>query len=228
MHAVGHGGNRQDHPRPGRRCSRGESVRPAKAAANAQPNINPDILKKMTAAMPDKAPATPAKPRKLLVFSHRRGTSGYHHDSIPVAVKALQLMGEKTGAFEVVASDDLSAFEADNLKQFDAVMMNNTTGEIFGQPKQAKGQALLKNLIDFVAGGKGICGIHSATDWAGYDDYGKMMGAQFKEHLLEGSSSRTRTRTTRSARPLAAKASPSTTRFTSSRRAMTARTSTSS
>jgi hypothetical protein len=152
-------------------------------------NINPDMLKRITAALPDKAPATPAQPRKLLVFTRAKG---FVHGSIPVAAKAFELMGEKTGAFETVVSDDLSALEADNLKQFDAVMMDSTTGQIFGPPppghgqtpnaEQAKGQALLKNLLDFVAGGKGICGVHAATDWSGWDDYGKMMGGQFAQH----------------------------------------------
>ena len=147
----------------------------AKKAAD----INPDILKRITAALPDKAPATPAKPRKLLVFTRAKG---FVHGSIPVAAKAFELMGEKTGAFETVSTDDLAALEADNLKQFDAVMMDSTTGQIFGPPEQAKGQALLKNLLDFVHGGKGICGVHAATDWSGWDEYGKMMGGQFAQH----------------------------------------------
>ncbi len=158
-------------------------------AAKKAIEINPDMLQRITAALPDKAPATPATPRKLLVFTRAKG---FVHGSIPVAAKTFELMGKKTGAFEAVASDDLAALEADNLKQFDAVMMDNTTGAIFGppppakgrkpSPEEAKGQALLKNLLDFVAGGKGICGVHSATDWSGWDAYGKMMGAQFAQH----------------------------------------------
>ena len=71
-------------------------------------------------------------------------------------------------------------------------MMDSTTGQILARrlpatakkpnAEQAKGQALLKNLLDFVAGGKGICGVHAATDWSGWDDYGTMMGGQFAQH----------------------------------------------
>ena len=181
---------------PGARSARaatGAIPAPAKSAATitlvADIRVNPDMLKRITAALPEKAPAEPSKPRKLLVFTRAKG---FVHDSIPVATKTFELLGKKTGAFEVVASDDLSALEADNLKQFDAVMMNNTTGPIFGppppergkkpSPERVKGEALLKNLLDFVAGGKGICGVHAATDWADWDDYGKMMGARFAQH----------------------------------------------
>ena len=198
-------------------------------------SVNPDMLQRITAALPDQAPATPAKPRKLLIFTRAKG---FVHGSIPVAAKAFELMGKSTGAFEAVASDDLGALEAGNLKQFDAVMMDSTTGPIFGPPppgrgqtpnaEQAKGQALLKNLLDFVAGGKGICGVHAATDWSGWDGYGKMMGAQFAQHPYRNIVCRTRPRTTRSTLLLTARRSRSPTRFTSSRKTTTARTSTSS
>ena len=156
--------------------------------AAAQNAVKEDMVQKITAAMPTKALAQPACPRKLLVFNLARG---FVHDSIPVAAKAFEIMGQKTGAFEVVCTKDVSIFEPDKLKAFDAVMMNNTTGEIFGPPppagrkptpEQKKAAALCKSLCDFVAGGKGLCGIHSATDWAGWTDYGQLFGAQFLGH----------------------------------------------
>ena len=85
-------------------------------------------VKKMTDAMPTKAPATPAKPRKVLVYSH---CNGFYHGSIPVIDKAFEIMGSKTGAFTAVVSNDLSNFERDKIKQFDAIIFNNTTGELF-------------------------------------------------------------------------------------------------
>ena len=72
-------------------------------------------------------------------------------------------------------SDDLANFEADKLQQFDAIIFSNTTGELFtgkafekcanrpAKEDEAKTtERLRKNLVDFVKGGKGIMGIHSA------------------------------------------------------------------
>jgi len=97
-------------------------------ASNRGKVLKEQEIKKITDAMPDKAPATPAKKRKILVYSK---CSGFYHGSIPYANKAFEIMGAKTGAFEVVVSDDLSNFEADKLKEFDAIILNNTTGELF-------------------------------------------------------------------------------------------------
>ena len=58
--------------------------------------MSADELKKIEAALPSEAPAKPAKPRKILVFDK---TEGFHHDSIPCCDKAIELMGEKTGAY---------------------------------------------------------------------------------------------------------------------------------
>lgn len=129
---------------------------------------------RIEAALPEKAPAEPKAPRRVLVFS---ATQGYRHDSIPCGVKALELLGTRTGAFTTSATEDIAAFDADTLKEFDAVVMLNTTGELFTDP--ARREALLQ----FVRGGKGLAGIHAATDccyqWA---DYGEMIGGYFDGH----------------------------------------------
>ena len=74
-------------------------------------------IAKIKAAMPDKAVAKPAQPRKMLVFWK---CETFFHTVIPVANEALKIMGEKTGAFQVtVVTDDYSVFNAETLKQFD-------------------------------------------------------------------------------------------------------------
>jgi type 1 glutamine amidotransferase len=124
--------------------------------------------------MPEKVYARPLKPRKLLVFNLCKG---FKHSSIPCAAKMLEIMGRKTGAFEPVLSEDPAAFAADNLAQFDAVCFNNTTGELFDDP------ALRQSLLDFVKGGKGVVGIHAATDcFYQWPEYGEMMGGYFDGH----------------------------------------------
>jgi uncharacterized protein len=153
-------------------------------AQPAQPPANQ--VEKVMAALPDKAPAKPKQPRKLLIFSK---TAGFRHDSIPIGVKALTLMGDKTGAYEAFATEDESFFEPEKLKTFDAVFMLNTTGNCLrakgGNPQEAEKREdmLKKSLADFVAGGKGLAGLHSATDtYHNWKDYKQMMGGTFAGH----------------------------------------------
>jgi len=135
---------------------------------------NPQELEKIKNAMPEKATVTPKRPRKLLVFNLCKG---YVHSSIPYCAKALEVMGKKTGAFEVVCSKDMAIFKAENLNQFDAVCFNNTTCLDFNEPE------LRKSLIDFVEGGKGIIGIHAATDnFYNWPEAAEMLGGQFAGH----------------------------------------------
>ena len=154
----------------------------------------PKEIQLMRDAMPEKARVQPEKPRKLLVNTT---VKGFPHSAIPYAAKAFEIMGEMTGAFDAVVSDDIAMFEPDNLKQFDAVLMDNTTGNLFlPHPKKlsklspeekAKAQQydtlLKKSLADFVKGGGGLIGVHAATDCHyAWPEYGEMMGARFWGH----------------------------------------------
>jgi type 1 glutamine amidotransferase len=134
-------------------------------------------IAKMEEAMPNKAVVEPAKPRKLLVFNL---CQGYRHSSIPYWDKALEIMAKKTGAFTVVISNDLNIFKAENLKQFDAVCFNNTTGLTLSPETTPE---LCTSLMDFVRGGKGIIGIHAATDnFNQWPEAQEMMGGKFTGH----------------------------------------------
>lgn len=89
--------------------------------------LNKQALEKVTAAAPEKATVQPAKPRKVLVFTN---APGFYHGSIPLAAKAVEIMGKKTGAYETVITDDPAAFDPANLKQFDAIFLDSTTGDM--------------------------------------------------------------------------------------------------
>jgi len=137
---------------------------------------------------------TPAQPRKMLVFSLTRG---WKHKSIPTGNLMMQLMAEKTEAFDVVVSNDLSNFEPEKIKEFDAICFLNTTLEVFSPAKGAfekmsdleKKEALnlenrlKKSLMEFIKSGKGFIGIHSATDtFYQWPEYGEMIGGYFDGH----------------------------------------------
>ena len=148
-------------------------------------------VQKIKDALPAEAPAKPAKARKILIFSK---TNGFRHGSIATGAKALSLLGEKTGAWTAVHSEDDAMFEPETLKQFDAVVMVNTTGELFrprklpsdAEQKKAaleREERLKKSLVDFVKSGKGLAGTHSATDtYKNWKEYNKMMGGAFAGH----------------------------------------------
>ncbi|PZX54729.1 hypothetical protein LV84_02883 [Algoriphagus ratkowskyi] len=109
---------------------------------------------------------------KALVFSK---TGGFRHQSIPEAVAAIKELG-KTQGFGVYTTEDAGAFTDENLAKYDVVILASTTGTIFNEEQKAAFQK-------FVQSGKGVVGIHSATDteyeWPWYN---KMIGAYFLTH----------------------------------------------
>lgn len=123
---------------------------------------NPADVEKMMAALPANAPAKPKQPRKVLVLSKARG---YVHSCIPLAAKSVEAMGAKTGAWSTTVTYDPAAITAQNLKQFDLVFLNNTTGAFLDDPTDPSvGDARKKALLEFVRSGKGLAGIHAAAD----------------------------------------------------------------
>jgi type 1 glutamine amidotransferase len=144
--------------------------------------LSSDEIQKIEGAMPSKPTVRPAKPRKLLVFWR---CEQFFHGSIPVVNEALKIMGKKTGAFEATAcTDDYSVFTRRKLKQFDAICLNNTTHLKFN-PKETPERC--KALMDFVKGGKGIVGVHAATDnFYNWPEAMEMMGGKFTGHPWTG------------------------------------------
>lgn len=123
-------------------------------------------------------PKTPSvrvfRAKRLLIFTLCKG---YRHASIPYGVEAIKRMGIETGTFIADASDDPSVFEKDNLEKYEGVLFLSSTGTLFDDAR------LKRNLLEFVEKGKGVIGIHAATDsfynWA---EYGEMMGGYFDGH----------------------------------------------
>src|SRR5437868_3908177 len=119
------------------------------------------------------AGAVPAVPKRVLYMTH---SAGYRHDSIPTSCSVMQDLGARSGAFEVVCSEDLSLISADSLRDFD-VLYFFTSGELELSDQQKA------DLLAFVRGGKGLGGVHSATDTLyTWPEYGELIGAYFNGH----------------------------------------------
>jgi type 1 glutamine amidotransferase len=130
---------------------------------SANPQVAcPADVDKMMAALPDTAPAKPLKPRKILVLGR---AVGFVHSSIPLAAKTVDALGSKTGAWKTTVTFDAADINTANLKQYDAVFLDNTTGCFLDDPNdKAATDARRAALLEFVRGGKGIAGIHASGD----------------------------------------------------------------
>ena len=152
--------------------SRGETLTPAEIDRRAA-----DTRTKIDAAIPNKPFAAPKKPRKLLVIESLEGMS---HNTIPHTNVMIQRMGEKTGAWATVFSNDLSNLRYPKVKEYDAVFLNSIVGEFLPDP------ALRADLVRYVNEGGGIGGIHG-TPWASrnWDEFAEMIGSQSAPHRIE-------------------------------------------
>lgn len=118
------------------------------------------------------ASAAQAAMPRVLVFSK---TTGWRHDSIPTAVAAVQKLAIAESLYSN-ATEDAAAFTPENLKSYRAVIFVNTTGDVLDAAQQ-------QALQEFIEGGGGFMGIHSAADTE-YDWpwYGTLVGAWFLSH----------------------------------------------
>ncbi|HXB72005.1 MAG TPA: ThuA domain-containing protein [Candidatus Acidoferrales bacterium] len=155
----------------------GEQVgRMARAAAIRGPDrLSPEERQAILAALPKEAPAKPRKPRKLLVLDVNIAYPG--HRSIPNENFGIEQMGKQTGAYEAIFSNDLDNLKYDKIKQFDAVFLNNTVGQIFVDPEVRDG------LTRFVREGGGLAGNHGTShadmDWP---EFSEMIGVRRGVH----------------------------------------------
>jgi len=121
------------------------------------------------------SPARAATPKKGKLL-YMTLTKGWHHDSIELSKQILKEIGEKNGAFDVTVTEDVAAFTAENLKNYDAVVFN-TTGEL------PMDDAEKKAFMDFVRSGHGFIAVHSATDtFYMWGEFGELIGGYFNGH----------------------------------------------
>lgn len=127
-------------------------------------------------AIPAKPPATPRKPRRLLVIAGVNNR--ILHSPVLHTNLAVELMGARTGAYQTVVSFDSSPLAPGSLKNFDAVFINNTArGNVFNTPE------LREAFEAFMRNGGGLVANHSVTvtseDW---ETFGEILGARGASH----------------------------------------------
>jgi len=110
---------------------------------------------------------------KVLVLTH---SAGFRHSYIPTAVEVLTKLGERTGLFEIFATEECSEVTRERLREMDCLLFI-TTGELPMDEDQKRA------IIDFVKSGKGFVGVHNATDtFYKFPEYGEMIGGYFSAH----------------------------------------------
>jgi uncharacterized protein len=149
---------------------------------------------KIRSLAPEKA-TFPAKKKKVLVFSLH---TGFDHWVRPHTEEMVKILGEKSGAFEVVGSKDITQMELKNLKKYDVLVLNNTNSKpdhrnlFWDKLKESgadsaavmqKAQELESNLRKFVESGGGLFVLHGGnTTLNNSMDFSRLLGGSFDYH----------------------------------------------
>lgn len=155
-----------------------------------------------TAIVEENAPAKPtvkAPVRKVLVFSR---STGHNHLVIPHTNRALEIIGKKSGAFDTTVTCDIEMLAPESLAKYDVLVLNNNCTikprrnlfldvlekdakykVLTKEEREARAAKLEKSVLDFVRGGKGLVGVHSApTMLVNSPEFDEMMGGVLDYH----------------------------------------------
>ena len=127
-----------------------------------------------------KPPAIPADIKRpaILVFSK---TNAFRHEEAIPAGKALFAQVARDKGWGYFETENGATFSPEILSRFDAVVFNNTSGDVF-TPTQREA------FKTFIEAGGGYVGIHAAGDnsHAGWDWYIEdMIGTLFTQHTMD-------------------------------------------
>jgi uncharacterized protein len=174
------------------------SLLPAHSLAQKLPEVAFDQAWKdrIRALAPEKTRFPAPEKKRILVSSLN---TGFKHWVIPHAEEMVRILGEKSGAFDVVGSTDIADFEMSRLKAHHAVVLNNNCpkpdfrdlfldrlreiGQADDQAVKRKAAELEKNLLDYVENGGGLLVLHGGVtaqnnSW----EFSRMVGASFDYH----------------------------------------------
>lgn len=174
------------------------AVSPVSVEAQVPPHQAQQIRK---AAQEVKARVNPQDPRTVLIWNtppHLMDKDPHKGYCIPYGEEALKAIGEASGAFKPLVSDDIAVFAPENINKLDAIVLNNASGpwitpteadmekealKHLGADAQAVETVLRKSFLDFVENGGGVVGIHYAIaanrQWP---EFKELFGATFTGH----------------------------------------------
>ena len=174
---------------------------------SAADQIPEQRVRQIHGAAPAKVRVAPRKPRRVLIWNtpaHLMEKDPHKGYCIPYAAAALEAIGRKSGAYEPVVNDDLAVYLPENIRWFDAIVMNNSSGpwitptesdlgkEAFrkhGADRAAVEEVLRRSLLDYVSQGGGVVSLHYAiaanAHWSEFTDLfgGKFIGHPWNEEV---------------------------------------------
>jgi type 1 glutamine amidotransferase len=144
------------------------------AATPTQAELSPDQARRIREAAPAKSRVQPKQPRRVLISNTPYMESSPHKGyTIPQGAYAMQTLGEITGAFQGAISDDQTLLLPEKIKQFDAIIMNNSCGPWttptdesmpqfakFGTDKGKIEKLLRESFLKWVRSGGGVVAYH--------------------------------------------------------------------
>ncbi|HTZ56994.1 MAG TPA: ThuA domain-containing protein [Acidobacteriaceae bacterium] len=145
------------------------AVKPGQAntfnpAGNSTPiDVPQEAVDAMMAALPTTPGVKPLRPRKVLVLAHT-GAGGFVHASIPLAAKTVEALGKQGDLWTTTVTYDAADINTNNLKQYDAIFLDSTTACFLDDPDPSVTAARRAAFLNFVRSGKGVVGIHAASD----------------------------------------------------------------
>ncbi|SDE58082.1 Type 1 glutamine amidotransferase (GATase1) [Pricia antarctica] len=159
-----------------------------------------EITEEWLAKIEKLAPAEPTvknmEKKKVLVFSK---ATGFYHWTIPHNIEMLKILSKKSDAFEIRNGYDIANFEIENLKKYDAVILNNSNPsgpdrDLFADLLRQnttlpdneiaeKASEYQQNLMEYVAEGGGLMIMHGAiTVQNNSEAFSKLTGGSFDYH----------------------------------------------
>jgi type 1 glutamine amidotransferase len=172
------------------------------AATPAPAQVHPHHAEQIRKAASGVKPrAVPSKPRTVLIWNtppHLMDKDPHKGYCIPYGEEAMRAIGKASGAFRPVVSDDIAMLAPENIRQFDAIVLNNASGpwitptaadlakpalKKYGSDAQQVESVLRKSFLDFLDRGGGVVCLHFAIaanqHWP---EFKELFGATFTGH----------------------------------------------